>query len=110
MMAFHISEYDINTFIWCAVGGALGWLAGLLTPGAGRILMVESVLVGIFGAFIGGDFIVAMVTSGVVDPTIFSVRSLALAIAGAVVMLILLRLMRRAVGPLRTGKAKPRRS
>jgi uncharacterized membrane protein YeaQ/YmgE (transglycosylase-associated protein family) len=109
MMRVQLWEHDINTFLWCAVGGTLGWIAWWFTDGTGRILMLESVAVGIFGAFIGGDFMVAMVTSGVVDPNIFSVRSLAFAVVGAALMLAMLRLMRRAVGPLRSGKAKPRR-
>jgi uncharacterized membrane protein YeaQ/YmgE (transglycosylase-associated protein family) len=109
MMPVQVWEHDINTFIWCAVGGIMGWVAAMLAEDAGRILMLESVAVGIFGAFIGGDFMVAMVTSGVVDPNVFSVRSLAFAIAGAALMLAMLRLMRRAVGPLRSGKPKPRR-
>jgi uncharacterized membrane protein YeaQ/YmgE (transglycosylase-associated protein family) len=109
MMPVQLSEYDINTFIWCAVGGLMGWVAALMAKDAGRILMLESIGVGIFGAFIGGDFMVAMVTSGVVDPKIFSIRDLAFAVAGAALMLVLLKLMRRAVGPLQVSKAKPRR-
>jgi len=109
MMPVQLSEYDINTFIWCAVGGTLGWVTWWMTDGTGRILMLESLGVGIFGAFIGGDFMVAMLTSGVVDPNIFSIRSLAFAVAGAGLMLVMLRLMRRAVGPLQASKPKPRR-
>jgi uncharacterized membrane protein YeaQ/YmgE (transglycosylase-associated protein family) len=109
MMPVQLSEYDINTIIWCAVGGLMGCVAALMANNAGRILMLESIGVGIFGAFIGGDFMVAMVTSGVVDPKVFSIRALAFAVAGAAVMLVLLKLMRRAVGPLHVSKAKPRR-
>ena len=108
-MPVQLSEYDINTIIWCAVGGLMGWISALMASDAGRILMLESLAVGIFGAFIGGDFMVAMVTTGVVDPKFFSVRDLAFAVAGAAVMLVMLKLMRRAVGPLQAGKAKPRR-
>ena len=87
----------------------MGWIAALMASDAGRILMLESIGVGIFGAFIGGDFMVAMVTSGVVDPKVFSTRDLAFAVAGAALMLVLLKLMRRAVGPLHVSKPKPRR-
>jgi uncharacterized membrane protein YeaQ/YmgE (transglycosylase-associated protein family) len=90
------------------VGAAVGWAAGVMMKSGGRTLLVENVLVGVFGAFIGGDFIVAMLSHGVVNEKIFSMRSLAFAVAGAVVMLLLLRLVRGAVGPLRAGKRKPR--
>ena len=41
-------------------------------------------LVGVFGAFIGGDFFVSMLNGGVVNDKIFSIRSLAFAVTGAV--------------------------
>lgn len=74
----------------------------------GPTLLVENVLVGVFGAFIGGDFVVSMLNHGVVNDKIFSMRSLAFAVTGAVVMLLLLRLVRGAVGPLRAAKRKTR--
>ena len=105
----HVSwEDDINPYIWCVVGGLVGWVASLMMESHGYTVRVENVLVGVFGAFVGGDFVVAMVSEGAVNDRIFSVRSLAFAVAGAVVMLLVLRLMRRVVGPLRVGKSKPR--
>jgi uncharacterized membrane protein YeaQ/YmgE (transglycosylase-associated protein family) len=98
----------INPYIWCAVGAAVGFAAGLMMNSDGKTLLVENALVGVFGAFIGGDFVVAMLSPGVVNDKVFSIRSLMFAVAGAVVMLVLLRLMRSAVGPLRAGKRKPR--
>ena len=74
----------------------------------GRTLLVENILVGVFGAFAGGDFLVSMLNHGVVDDKTFSMRSLAFAVAGAVALLLVLRLVRSAVGPLRAGKRKPR--
>ncbi|MFC5498041.1 GlsB/YeaQ/YmgE family stress response membrane protein [Caenimonas terrae] len=69
--------------------------------------MIENVLVGMFGAFIGGDFVAAMISAkGVVNDKDFRLSSLGMAIAGAVVMLVLLRIMRRAVGPMRGSKSK----
>jgi uncharacterized membrane protein YeaQ/YmgE (transglycosylase-associated protein family) len=102
------SENPINSFIWCAVGGAIGWLAAMLMKSEGRIGMIESMLVGVFGAFIGGDFIVTLMNKGVVNDKDFRIGSLAFAVVGAVVMLIILKLLRRSVGPLQAGKKKPR--
>ncbi len=74
----------------------------------GRIVLIENVLVGVFGAFIGGDFIVTLMNKGVVNDKDFSIGSLAFAVTGAVVMLLVLRLLRHAVGPMQAGKKKPR--
>jgi uncharacterized membrane protein YeaQ/YmgE (transglycosylase-associated protein family) len=98
-------ENVINTYIWCALGGILGWIAGVMMGGGGRIVLIENVLVGIFGAFIGGEFIAAMLNSGKVA-TEFRIGSLAIAVASAVVMLLLLKVMRRAVGPMMPSKKK----
>ena len=101
-------ENRINPFIWCAVGAAVGWLAWVMSQNGGRILLIENMLVGIFGAFIGGDFLVALLNKGVVDDKIFKMGSLVYAIAAAVVMLLILKLLRHAVGPLKAGKKKAR--
>jgi len=76
---------------------------------ANRIVMLENLAVGIFGAFIGGDFVSSVFRSDVVNDSVFSLRSLGFAVIGAVVMLLLLRLMRTAVGPLRNRKSAVRR-
>lgn len=101
-------ENGINPYIWCVVGGLLGGAAGLLFKSGDRIVMIENVGVGIFGAYIGGDFIASMLNGGVINDTDFSMRSLGLAIGGSVACLALLRLMRRTVGPMQAGKSKRR--
>ena len=69
--------------------------------------MIENILVGVFGAFIGGDFVAAMISgSTVVNDKEFRMSSLGMAIAGAIVMLVVLRVMRGAVGPMRASKSK----
>ncbi|MDB4906926.1 MAG: hypothetical protein JWO05_1710 [Gemmatimonadetes bacterium] len=90
------------------MGGLIGWLAALMSSSEGRVALIESVLVGVFGAFIGGDFVVSMINKGVTNDKVFSVGSLAYAIAGAVVMLLILKLLRHSVGPMRAGKSKSR--
>ena len=71
-------------------------------------LLVENILAGVFGAFVGGDFIVSSLNGGVVNDTDFKFSSLAMAVAGAVVMLLALKLMRKMVGPMRAGKSRKR--
>lgn len=86
----------------------MGWCAGVLMSSGGRIVLIENVLVGVFGAFIGGEFVVAMLTQGPVDDKVFRIGSLAIALATAAVLLFLLKLMRGAVGPLQARKSKVR--
>lgn len=100
---FHgLAEKHIDSYIWALVGGALGGLAGALQADKGHVYRIESVLVGVFGAFVGGDFLVAMLFG----PAAGMGVGLGMAVLGAVVMLALLSVMRRAVGPLRPAKKR----
>jgi uncharacterized membrane protein YeaQ/YmgE (transglycosylase-associated protein family) len=94
---------EINPFIWVAVGAIIGWAFGLLGAGSGKVSRLEEVLVGVFGAFVGGEFVADMLRGSSTEA--FSASSLGLAAAGAVVLLVLLKIMRGAVGPLRSGKS-----
>ena len=110
-MGLHGSPWqgaEITFYIWCAVGAVLGWLAGGLMGSRGKVQRLEEMLVGVFGAFIGGEFIAAQFTGGVPSGS-FTVSALLTSIAGAVLMLVLLRMMRTFVGPLRPSKPKPQR-
>lgn len=104
-----LQENGINPYIWCFVGGLIGLVAGLVAGQKERIVVIENVLVGVFGAFIGGDFLVAMFSGVPPDDKVFHLRSLMAAIATAVVFLLALRLMRKIVGPMRASKQKTRR-
>ncbi|QJW85820.1 GlsB/YeaQ/YmgE family stress response membrane protein [Ramlibacter terrae] len=69
---------------------------------ASRAVRVEEVCVGIFGAFIGGEFLPSVLGNA---PG-FNGMSLAMGVAGAAVMLVLLKLMRRKVGPMRNSRSR----
>lgn len=113
----------INPFIWCAVGATIGWLASQLAASSGGAVgRIESILVGVFGAFVGGEFVADLLTQAVpavaalpgaavvpIPAVPFSMLALALAATGSVVMLILLAVMRKAVGPMQPHKRKPDR-
>ncbi|MEO8390246.1 MAG: hypothetical protein ABI893_15985 [Polaromonas sp.] len=73
------------------------------------MLVLENLGVGVFGAYIGGDFVASMLSGGKTTDTVFSMGSLGLAVGGAVVALGLLRLMRRAVGVQHVTKGPRRR-
>ena len=98
----------INSYIWCAVGGLVGWASAYAMKREGRGALIENILVGVFGAFLGGDFLVSVMNSGVVNDKDFHVASLGYAVAGAVVMVVVLGLMRGKVGALKQSKNKQR--
>lgn len=91
------------------MGALLGGAACLLAGSREKILILESLGVGMFGAFIGGDFVAALISHGKTNDTVFSMSSLGMAVGGAVVALGLLRLMRHAVGPQHVTKGPRRR-
>jgi uncharacterized membrane protein YeaQ/YmgE (transglycosylase-associated protein family) len=99
---------SINVYIWCAIGAFAGWLLTRMSSDSSKSNTIENILIGMFGAFIGGDF-VAVQISGAAVATDFHFSSLLLAIVGALVMLGLLYLMRKAVGPMRNGVSKKKR-
>jgi uncharacterized membrane protein YeaQ/YmgE (transglycosylase-associated protein family) len=77
--------------IWLIVGAIAGWLAGVIVKGYGFGLF-GNIIVGILGAFVGGWLFGQLgiaVGSGIVGSIIG-------ATAGAVVLLFLVRLVRRA--------------
>ena len=94
--------------VWCVVGAIVGWLAGFVIPTPGLVMRIENVLVGVFGAFIGGEFLASLLAG----PGAEGLRgtSLALALVTAAAMMALLAWMRRAVGPLRPHKRKKARA
>jgi uncharacterized membrane protein YeaQ/YmgE (transglycosylase-associated protein family) len=76
---------------WLIIGAIAGWLAGLLVKGGGFGLLGD-IVIGIIGAFIGGWLIGMLHISigfGFID-------SILTATLGAVVLLLLVRLIKRA--------------
>jgi uncharacterized membrane protein YeaQ/YmgE (transglycosylase-associated protein family) len=76
---------------WLIIGAIAGWLAGVLVKGGGFGVLVD-ILVGIVGAFIGGWLAGAMgigIGGGMI-------ASIVTATIGAVILLVILRLIKRA--------------
>lgn len=76
---------------WLIIGAIAGWLAGLLVKGGGFGLLGD-IVIGIIGAFIGGWLIGMLHISigfGFID-------SIVTATLGAVVLLLLVRLIKKA--------------
>lgn len=79
---------------WILLGLIAGALAKFLVPGRDPSGCIFTVLLGILGAFVGG-MIGTAVGWGRVDQGRFDLRSIAIATAGAIVVLLLGRLVRR---------------
>lgn len=74
---------------WIILGGLAGWLASLLVRGTGLGLLGD-ILVGIVGAFIGGIIVSALGGTGI---TGFNIWTFVVAVIGAVILLLIVRLI-----------------
>ena len=77
--------------IWLLIGAIAGWLAGMIVKGGGFGLPGD-IIVGIVGAFIGGWLFAQLgvfVGAGIVG-------AIVAATVGAVVLLLLIKVLRRA--------------
>lgn len=81
----------MNLILWLALGALAGYLARIIL-GQGMGVWWQDVLVGAFGAVIGG-YIATSLGWGAV--TGLNLRSLLIAVCGAVLLLLLLRFIRR---------------
>lgn len=80
-----------SILIWLLIGAVAGWLAGVIVKGYGFGL-VGNIIVGILGAFVGGWLFGSLgISSG--SGILGSVFG---ATVGAVVLLFVIRLLRRA--------------
>jgi uncharacterized membrane protein YeaQ/YmgE (transglycosylase-associated protein family) len=79
---------------WIILGLVAGSLAKFLVPGRDPSGCIVTILLGLIGAFLGG-FIGTRIGWGTVTAGDFDLRSVALATAGAIVLLLLGRLVRR---------------
>jgi len=82
----------MGIFSWIIMGLIVGALAKFLMPGEDPGGIFVTILIGIAGAFIGG-FVGATLGLGTVSG--FNLGSVALATGGALVLLILYRLVKR---------------
>ncbi len=80
--------------IWIIVGAIAGWLASMVMKTNRQQGLLEDIIIGIVGGFVGGFLLNALGIGGAV--TGFNVVSIVTAFVGAVVLLGLLRMVRRA--------------
>jgi uncharacterized membrane protein YeaQ/YmgE (transglycosylase-associated protein family) len=87
-----------NLLGWIVFGGLAGWLASIITGRNERQGCLMNIIVGIVGAFIGG-FVYNLITGkGLSFSTAFDITSLVgfvVALAGAVVLLLIVNLIQK---------------
>ena len=82
----------MGVIIWILLGLVAGALAKFIMPGRDPGGIIVTILIGIAGALIGG-FISTKLGWGAVDG--FDLRSIVIAVGGAILLLFLFRMLRR---------------
>jgi uncharacterized membrane protein YeaQ/YmgE (transglycosylase-associated protein family) len=83
---------SISIFVWIVLGLVAGALAKFIMPGRDPGGIIVTILIGIAGALVGG-FISTKLGYGGVDG--FDIRSIIIAVLGAILLLIIFRMIRR---------------
>lgn len=86
-------ESGFNVLSWLVFGALAGWLASKLAGDDNQQGCLTNIIVGIVGAFIGG-FLFSQVTGNDVFLS-WNLGSFVVAVVGAVILLVVLRLIRR---------------
>jgi len=79
---------------WIVLGLVAGFLAKLLMPGGSPAGLVVTILLGVAGALVGGFIGTHLLSFG--DISGFDPRSVAIAVGGAVVLLVIYGALKRA--------------
>jgi uncharacterized membrane protein YeaQ/YmgE (transglycosylase-associated protein family) len=82
--------------IWLVVGAIIGWVAALIMHD--RSFLLLNIIVGIVGAFLAGFFLTPLLGINTINQGDFSIPSLLLSLAGAVILLAIVNLFRRRPG------------
>ena len=90
----------MNLIIWLVVGGVIGWLASLVMKTDAQQGMILNVVVGIFGALLGGWLLSPLLGAGTVNQGDFSPLGLLVSFGGAIILLFVVNLLRRGAARL----------
>ena len=82
----------MGLIVWLIVGGVIGWLASLIMRTDAQQGIFLNIVVGIVGAFIGG----LLISGGSINSAPLTVTSFLVSLLGAVVLLAIVNLVRRA--------------
>ncbi len=83
----------VNLILWIILGAIAGWIASMIMRRDAQMGAMENIIVGIVGALLGG-FLFNLL--GLPGETGFNLWTLLVAVLGAVVLLFLIGVFRRA--------------
>jgi uncharacterized membrane protein YeaQ/YmgE (transglycosylase-associated protein family) len=83
----------MQIIVWLITGGVVGWVAGLLMKRRDGLLL--DMVIGVVGALLGGWFIAPLVGANTIDQGTFTLSSLLVSLAGAIVLLAIVNFGRR---------------
>lgn len=85
----------MNFIVWLIVGGLIGWIASMIMGTNAQQGMLLNIVVGIVGAFLGGLLLAPLFGVGTINQSDFSIGALLVSLAGAVILLAIVNLIRR---------------
>lgn len=85
----------MNIIIWLVIGGLIGWLASVVMRTDDRQGTLLNVVAGVIGAVVGGWILSPLVGISTINQGNFSLGSLLVSLAGAVILLAIVNLVRR---------------
>jgi uncharacterized membrane protein YeaQ/YmgE (transglycosylase-associated protein family) len=81
--------------VWLVIGGLIGWIASLIMHTDRQQGLLLDVVVGIFGAVLGGWVVSPLLGLGTINQSDYSLGSIAVSVLGATILLALLSLLRQ---------------
>jgi uncharacterized membrane protein YeaQ/YmgE (transglycosylase-associated protein family) len=84
----------INFIIWIIAGALVGWVASRIMRTNRRQGLLADIIVGIVGAFVGGYLLTPLFHVTTINQGNFSLPALLVSLGGAVILLIIFRLLR----------------
>lgn len=85
----------MGVIAWLVIGGLIGWVASIIMKTNAQQGIILNVVVGIVGAMLGGWLITPLLGAGSVNQGDFSFVGLLVSLAGAVILLAVVNLIRR---------------
>ena len=86
----------VNFIVWLIAGALVGWVASIIMKTNGQQGLIIDIVVGVVGAFLAGYFLSPVFGVSTINQGNFSLPALLVSLLGAVILLFVIRLVRRA--------------
>jgi uncharacterized membrane protein YeaQ/YmgE (transglycosylase-associated protein family) len=86
----------VNFIVWLIAGALVGWVASIIMKTSGQQGLIIDIVVGVVGAFLAGYFLTPFFGVSTINQNNFSLPALLVSLLGAVILLFVVRLVRRA--------------